>query len=835
MKLKVPVGCAAVAALLGFVAASGCFSRVARVTPTPAQLAARTAVAPGSGWPTYAPVAERPPAPPSGPVFDPASAAFLLEDPQLAEVRKAYVVADYAEAARRMEQIATPTSAEDASRWAYQTGRLFLMGGDSGSATRAFQKAANERWALAPYAAYSAAQLLVRAGQLDQGLALALSVPPELPISANARLLVGEVLEVKRDYDAAVETYQAYLAQSRHPARWVEISLRCAEALLSMPPQQDRAELAAGLARRVLVEAPGAWFDRAMGIERRASAMIPESARMRPLTPHGKRGTMLPTDWTAALSPAEQLARATALSEGRDAKEARKTLDTLFGVLRQRHDSAEVVCRAQMLSAQLYGKAKDRVKEASEYEKAIAACGAHPDALVDALFAGGKASSAASQREEAIARFDRLEREFHSHRLADDARLRGANCVLAQGDETRYEQMLAAMADDYPAGDMVAEGLFQLALRFMQQQRWSAALDVLARAEARDRRDPPLGRSTYFRARALAAMGDVQAAKAGYVAVIENHPLSYYMLHAYARLAELDRAAAKDAVAHAMAREPNESFAIPDHEPLHEGAFVRGVELLRQGENDPGRREFASLMKDEPPAEVVWAVASMYARLGLVKESHSLVKFRATDWLSHYPVGRWRDAWQMAYPRPFSRVVDREAADSKIPAALGYAIMREESAFDPEAVSPAHAYGLMQIITPTAKRLAKDAGLVFRQSDLTTPETNIKLGCRFLGELRSRFSSNPHLAISAYNAGPGAPQRWLANRTSNDFDIWVEQIPFEETRRYTKRVLTSFAAYSFLYEEGGSPDSLALPKDVAPPMVAPTPLEKAAAENVVGL
>ena len=68
------------------------------------------------------------------------------------------------------------------------------------------------------------------------------------------------------------------------------------------------------------------------------------------------------------------------------------------------------------------------------------------------------------------------------------------------------------------------------------------------------------------------------------------------------------------------------------------------------------------------------------------------------------------------------------------------------------------------------------------------------------------------MAVSAYNAGPGAPVRWIASRESDDFDLWVEQIPYEETRRYTKRVLASYAAYAFLYDRTNLDAALRMPK-----------------------
>jgi soluble lytic murein transglycosylase len=170
----------------------------------------------------------------------------------------------------------------------------------------------------------------------------------------------------------------------------------------------------------------------------------------------------------------------------------------------------------------------------------------------------------------------------------------------------------------------------------------------------------------------------------------------------------------------------------------------------------------------------------------------------------------------VAYPRPFKRVVDAEVKRSGIPEHLAYAIMREESAFKPRVVSSADAVGLMQLILPTAQSMARPLGLTASVDTLKTPETNIALGCRFLSVLQRRFDYNPLLAVPGYNAGPGAPTRWLKERPEQDFDLWVEAIPYRETRRYTKRVLGSMAAYGMIYGGGMGEPMMVLPLKAMP-------------------
>jgi soluble lytic murein transglycosylase len=165
--------------------------------------------------------------------------------------------------------------------------------------------------------------------------------------------------------------------------------------------------------------------------------------------------------------------------------------------------------------------------------------------------------------------------------------------------------------------------------------------------------------------------------------------------------------------------------------------------------------------------------------------------------------------------------VQAEARSSGVDPALVYAVMREESAFDPDAVSSANAYGLMQLIVPTAQTLARRDNLLVSPAALRRPKLNVTLGCRMLAELSTRFDVNPLLAIPGYNAGPGRPARWLKERPSTEFDLWVELVPFPETRRYTKRVLSSRAVYAFLYEREMAESRLLLPLNVAGNSTAP--------------
>jgi soluble lytic murein transglycosylase len=290
------------------------------------------------------------------------------------------------------------------------------------------------------------------------------------------------------------------------------------------------------------------------------------------------------------------------------------------------------------------------------------------------------------------------------------------------------------------------------------------------------------------------------------------------MLHAYTRLVEKDPFRAKRIRQEAEAQAKKHPFTF-EHQPEFDSpGFKRALELLRQSEYELAKREVVALDIAKPGAEpkLLWGLALLYARAGSAKEAHAVARGLLTDWLGRWPTGDWVRAWELAFPRPYEKLVTRETKKNGVPESLVYAVMREESAFDPDAVSPAAAHGLMQLIVPTAKMLAKPIGLPFDPVSLKRPLINVALGSRGLSRLLDRFERNPVLAIPGYNAGPGRPIRWLKERPHMDFDVWVELIPFNETRRYTKRVLASRAAYAYLYARKTADENMVLPLKLTP-------------------
>jgi soluble lytic murein transglycosylase len=140
-------------------------------------------------------------------------------------------------------------------------------------------------------------------------------------------------------------------------------------------------------------------------------------------------------------------------------------------------------------------------------------------------------------------------------------------------------------------------------------------------------------------------------------------------------------------------------------------------------------------------------------------------------------------------------------AETAVESPLVYAIVRQESAFDVRAVSPAGAQGLMQLMPGTARSVAGTLGLPYSPSDLTgSPQYNLSLGSAYIANLLDRFAGSYILALAAYNAGPSRVNQWLSingdPRVGTELAIdWIELIPFSETRNYVQRCLENLQVY----------------------------------------
>jgi soluble lytic murein transglycosylase len=149
------------------------------------------------------------------------------------------------------------------------------------------------------------------------------------------------------------------------------------------------------------------------------------------------------------------------------------------------------------------------------------------------------------------------------------------------------------------------------------------------------------------------------------------------------------------------------------------------------------------------------------------------------------------------FPMPFRREVTAQAQEIGLDPAYVYGLIRQESRFIMDARSSVGASGLMQLMPATARWTAKRIGLSYSPSLITDRDTNLKLGTSYLKLVLDDLGGSQAMAAAAYNAGPGRPRRWREGATL-ETAAWAENIPFNETRDYVKKVLSNATYYAVL-------------------------------------
>ena len=300
------------------------------------------------------------------------------------------------------------------------------------------------------------------------------------------------------------------------------------------------------------------------------------------------------------------------------------------------------------------------------------------------------------------------------------------------------------------------------------------------------------GAALYWRGRAVEHVRDRAAAEPIYGKVVTEAPRSYYGMLAARRVARTPETPRRTPPA-TLPSKPEDAFAA-------DPGFAR-VDMLRR----IGLVEYAW----EELEDVVQASVGDYVRLygasgAYVRDEryHMALRIARRHFGSLAVSGDPtlpRAFWEIIYPLGWRTEVADAAQRAGLDPYLVAAVVREESSYYPRAVSRAGARGLMQLMPATARPMADLRGLAFEGGSLLDdPRANLDIGASFLGGLVKEFG-DPRVALAAYNAGPRRAREWLKARRTSDMEAWVEQIPYDETRQYVKRVTLSWEEYRRIY------------------------------------
>lgn len=702
-----------------------------------------------------------------------------LDESATTRARRALEAGD-AVASRLVAEAALETAnADDAPRLRMLAGLAAAAGGDAAGAASHF--AWFEDASTHPLALWAK---LARATALEPTdpvtalrLASELSVV-EFPGASRARRIEARTRLATGDSVGATATLRLLAASSSGDA-FAEVAVPLSAALVAAGDPASLRE-ALELAHRLYAKAPRTSAGRS------AESQMVELARRL-----GTAGQALRTPTLA-----ERIERADGLTYARS-DDAIAAYDEALEAL---PEGDPRICTLRLARARIIERGRDRRRTVAELTSLADRC--EGDELRGwSLFKAARALQQLGSDDDALAMYARLERDAPGSRFADDGALYAARMHGVAGRTEAMRTALASLVEHYPSGDMRADAWFYWAWSLRKEGQFDDALALLRASRLAIAVEPGeenAGRAAYWEARTLARLGRAPEAIAAYELLARTMSLTYYGMSALSRLDELapERAVGVRASLHTDA-EPAE---IPVDTSIDVTAFSRASELLIVGQLEDATAELVALglVGDSVPDDKLFVAASLYVAADHPNAAVDLVRRRLSSARTLRPTAIARARLRLGYPRAFDPLIDEAAAAASLPPAFVRAIAREESSFNPNAVSRANAFGLIQILVPTARGYARDVGVEPTPQNLRDASTNLAFGTRFMARLFRRFEANPALVPAAYNAGHGSVERWLREDRQRPFDEFAEEIPYEETRRYTRRVLQSYGIYSLL-------------------------------------
>ncbi|MEZ4288936.1 MAG: transglycosylase SLT domain-containing protein [Polyangiales bacterium] len=510
----------------------------------------------------------------------------------------------------------------------------------------------------------------------------------------------------------------------------------------------------------------------------------------------------LPDEMRTSLASPKTLDEYGAAQAYYDSSNNKRAAKAFSNLAKKLQEHSALWCKAKMME----GRALLRMRERDEGSTILLNVADHcddVDVIAWSRYLGGRALGRLGKWDEAIQQYDRLIEQFPKHRLSDDAAYRAALAELENQDEAAYEARIREVPIKFSDGDMWPDALFELAWHQKRQGNYAGAIETLkqidARGEPRDD-EARVGQAGYWQGRLHQLLGENGAAANDFAVVAEKWPLRYYGYLSIKRLDSIDAARAEALRTRMTSKGDEKTLAFEWHEAFETESFNRALELLRVGEIGSAKREFGFANNDHNDANIQLVSMILIQNVDDEQPLPSSFRTKFKSFSSLMPTDDGRIFWELAYPQSFKPLVEKVARSESIPPSLVRSVAREESSFTPTAVSPAGAYGLVQLMLDTAKRFASDLKIRVTPATLKKPKTNLKIGARYLAWLFNR-QPHPGLVVPSYNAGENAVRRWLENTTTDELDEFVEAIPYDETKRYTRRVLQSYCIYSWLYEK----------------------------------
>jgi soluble lytic murein transglycosylase len=431
----------------------------------------------------------------------------------------------------------------------------------------------------------------------------------------------------------------------------------------------------------------------------------------------------------------------------------------------------------------------------------------------DSLYFLGRVFTNLDMDDKATTYYQNLLNKFPQSNYSDDALYRLGRIYFFRDDFQNASLSYKRIINEYPNGDKLPESYWELGWVQYISGDWSSSKNTFRDMATSFSGTSLEEKALFWQAKCCQKLGDDDEAEGLYKKIISMNSYSYYTFTSSGLLTKLHSEARIPKI-NASMRPCNPGIAdlIPDvYSNLEPGKIEsykdithieKAKELLKLEYRISASLEIEAGSKElsEDPIKIL-GVSTLFLQAEDYINSQKLISRYHTK-LKSTLTGSYRDYfYYLNYPYGYGNHVDYYSRQHNLDPLFTLAVIREESRFQPDVGSFAGALGLMQIIPSTGQSIAKQMGIPnFDNSMLLDSETNIKMGTFYLRQQLDNFNQNKFYTCGAYNGGPGNMSKWISRWGDRDMDEFIENIPYDETRNYIKKVMGSYYFYQMLYK-----------------------------------
>ena len=380
-------------------------------------------------------------------------------------------------------------------------------------------------------------------------------------------------------------------------------------------------------------------------------------------------------------------------------------------------------------------------------------------------------------------------------------------------EEGKYKKSLklyTRLRTDFPKGELAKEAQWEKGWIYYLLKKYKNAYDHFNLIKKDFSFNPEIAcKALYWKGRSAERLNDIDQVISIYKDLLQEYPYTYYAYAGKERLEKILKKQISSPVGplfkKTVAINSKQLIKSPPLKKWESYHYKKMSELVALGFFKDASKEVDILSEIFPrEPRYLFLLSDVYYKsksyIQAIKKLNDIYISLSKEEIKSLP----KRFWRIYYPKTPWPIIKLHSENNGLEPYLILAMIRQESAFDPKIISRAGAMGLMQLMPSTAKMISRKLRVKkFNKDMLFMPDINISLGTRYFGDLLKEFDGNLVLALASYNAGEKRVRKWFKEKYRKDIEVFIEQIPYFETKNYVKSILRNYNNYKMIYKNEG--------------------------------